>query len=84
MVNKSIFTLLILSILGYTAAVNAQEVKDKKYYREHIDEARELAKSCKPNTKPPTKGLRPDAPDNCQNAKSAVWLDDHTYKSQKK
>ncbi|GKV83688.1 hypothetical protein PEC106664_44620 [Pectobacterium carotovorum subsp. carotovorum] len=74
--NKSIFTLLILSILGYTAAVNAQEVKDKKYYREHIDEARELAKNCKSKIKPLTKEQRPDVSDNCQNAKSAVWLYD--------
>ncbi|MFJ5406978.1 EexN family lipoprotein [Pectobacterium punjabense] len=84
MVNKSIFMLLILSILGYTAAVNAQEVKDKKYYSEHIDEARELAKNCKSNIKTPVRGQRPDSPDNCQNAKSAVWLYDHAYKPQKK
>lgn len=77
--RKDIFLLFLFTAFNI-GTVNAQAIKDKDYYQKHIDEAKAVVHECK--TKEQNKEIKPypAMPDNCQNAKAAVWLYNHTYK----
>ncbi|EJB8472908.1 hypothetical protein MW376_003028 [Citrobacter freundii] len=60
--------------------VNAQIIKDTHYYKEHIEEAKTVVKECRTKEQKAEKEFHPIKPDNCQSAKTAVWLYNHTYK----
>ena len=71
--KRTILIVLASYLCGYTATVSAQEVKDKQYYSQHMEEARKFAKECHS-----TKRQFSEANDQCQDAKSTVWLYDHS------
>lgn len=77
--KKGIFSLFLFTVFNI-GPVNAQVIKDKSYYQEHIDEAKTVVHECKTKEHNKEKNLYPAMPDNCQNAKAAVWLYNHTYK----
>lgn len=77
--KKGIFSLFLFTVFNI-GAVNAQVIKDKDYYQKHIDEAKAVVHECKTKEYNKEKNPYPAMPDNCQNAKAAVWLYNHTYK----
>lgn len=77
---KKIAFPFFLFITLHIGTVNAQIIKDTDYYKEHIDEARAVVKECKTNEQKAEKDSYQIKNDNCQSAKTAVWLYRHTYK----
>ncbi|QXB22628.1 hypothetical protein [Lelliottia amnigena] len=79
LIKLIVFPFLLSSTL-HLGVVNAQMIKDTDYYKEHIEEAKTVVKECKTKEQKIEKGSYPASPDNCQSAKTAVWLYNHTYK----
>jgi len=75
--KKSVLLLFLFTALNI-GTLNAQMIKDKDYYQKHIDEAKSVVNECKTKKE---KNPYPAKPDDCQNAKAAIWLYNHTYKS---
>lgn len=69
--KKSNLFVLALSAVCFFSTANAEEMRTEKYYREHIVDAKKVVEKC-------NKSSNVDAPDNCMNAKRAVFFHEHS------
>lgn len=68
---KKLSTLIAVTIVSYVGIVHAGEPRTQKYFREHIEEARTIAKNCNITQ------------EECKNARRAVWSYEHSGHLQK-
>ena len=68
---KKMLITLAVAVVGYINAAHAEEPRTQKYFREHIEEARSVAKNCN------------IAQEECKNARRAVWFYDHSGNTKK-
>lgn len=68
---KKLAVLIVVTAMGYVGISQAEELRTQSYFREHLEEARSVAKKCN------------IAQEECKNARRAVWSYDHSSHQEK-